>query len=266
MDLKNRIELIVIYLVSLSVIIISILDFSGALDSLPWLSQRIPIMTLLTVGLVALYLVSQQNRNLKGSEQKVRTMDYVEGYTELRKKVRNAKKEIVILTQYRFGWEEGKHNWAPERLNSQERKDFYIELQTKLNREERNKDFKFTKIVGIPHNHQLNEIFEYDPLYVQNCKFVVSMYKRKGVESTQLRVSNMNFGNSIILIDQTFAHISFDIQYHDDSKYEAPFVMLVDDPTSLAIQRLIDIYIRIKDNNSELIKELARFELNSKST
>ena len=60
----NNLEIIIIGIIAILSILISILDFVGALNSIPWMSQRIHIMTLLTVGTVTLYLLSQRKRNI----------------------------------------------------------------------------------------------------------------------------------------------------------------------------------------------------------
>jgi len=63
MNLQNRIEFYIISFIAAICVIIPILDFIGALDSIGWLSQRVPIMTLLAIGTVALYLVSQHRKS-----------------------------------------------------------------------------------------------------------------------------------------------------------------------------------------------------------
>ena len=85
MDLQGKIDKIVILLVALICILISVLDFFDALDSLPWLAKRVPILTLLAIGLIALFLVTQKPFEFRRN-QKVRTVTYSEGYQELQKR------------------------------------------------------------------------------------------------------------------------------------------------------------------------------------
>jgi hypothetical protein len=63
MGLPKKIENIIIYSTALFCILLTFLDFIGALESIIWLKDRISIMTLLAIGLIALYLLSHQNRN-----------------------------------------------------------------------------------------------------------------------------------------------------------------------------------------------------------
>lgn len=65
MDFQNRVEFFIISFIAAICIIIPVLDFIGAIDSIPWLSQRITTMTLLSIGAVALYLVSQHHRRFR---------------------------------------------------------------------------------------------------------------------------------------------------------------------------------------------------------
>jgi hypothetical protein len=72
MKFQKQIDIIVILLVAVISISITILDFVGALDSIPWLSERIPTMTLLAIGIVAVYLLSQSSTAFKNVENVIR--------------------------------------------------------------------------------------------------------------------------------------------------------------------------------------------------
>ena len=182
---------------------------------------------------------------------RVKTVPYSQGYKELEKRIRTAKKEILILTEYVniFNWESGKPIWDTERLNSPQRKSFYTSLQKKLNRERGRGTFRFVKIVQIPEQHRLEEMLAYDTLYAKNCKFVVNIAQTEP-EFASLRVCGMIFSNSIILIDESFAHISFDVRKPDESEVDAPFVMLIDGPNSESIKNLLKLYRRVEANST----------------
>jgi len=45
--------------------LVSLLDFLGVLDSIPWLAKRIPVLTLLVIGLVAGYLILERKGQLE---------------------------------------------------------------------------------------------------------------------------------------------------------------------------------------------------------
>jgi hypothetical protein len=182
---------------------------------------------------------------------RVKTVSYEQGYKELQKRIRAAEKEVLILTQYMniFDWEHGKQLWDSGRLNNPQRKAFFATLRAKLDSEKGKGTLKFVQIVQIPGVHKLEEMLVHDPIYADNCKFVVSITKAEP-EFASLRVSRMAFSNSVILIDGEFAHISFDIHNISDSEVDAPFVMLIDDPKSDALQNLIRLYRRIEANSS----------------
>lgn len=71
--MKEKIEFVLVFLVAIICILISILDFVGALDELPWLAGRISIMTLLAVGLIATYMISYLSRSFDRIENAVNT-------------------------------------------------------------------------------------------------------------------------------------------------------------------------------------------------
>jgi hypothetical protein len=182
---------------------------------------------------------------------RVKTVSYSQGYKELEKTIRAAKKEILILTEYAniFDWEGGKQIWDPERLNSPQRESFYTTLQKKLNRERGKGKLRFVQIVQIPEQHRIEEMLPYDTLYAKNCKFIVNIAQAEP-EFASLRVCGMIFSNSIILIDESFAHISFDVRKPDESEVDAPFVMLIEDPNSEAIKNLLKLYRRVEASST----------------
>jgi hypothetical protein len=182
-----------------------------------------------------------------GLGHRVKTIPYAQGYDELLKRIESAEIEILILTEYVniFDWENQKPIWHPERLNSPNRKAFYETLQKKIAIERENDTkFEFSMIVQIPENHLLSEMLPHDKLYKENCEFVVNIADKEP-ERARLKVTNLVFNNSIILIDHSFAHISFDVRNLDNS-FESPFVMLIDDPKSDALKNLVKLYKRVE--------------------
>jgi len=180
-----------------------------------------------------------------GLGHRVKTVPYAQGYDELIKRIAEAEREILILTVYVFDWEHGKPIWDPKRQKSENRKTFYQQLQKKISNErEDGRQFEFVQIIQIPDNHRLGEMLDFDEVYKNNCEFVVNIAKQEP-EFSRLKVSKVMFNNSIILIDESFAHISFDVRNPDDG-IEAPFVMLIDDPKSDALKNLIKLYRRVE--------------------
>jgi len=55
--MRNRFEEISIILLSIISVLISILDFLGLLEFLPWISDRINTITLLIIGLLTSYII-----------------------------------------------------------------------------------------------------------------------------------------------------------------------------------------------------------------
>ncbi len=71
MNVQESIERVIVITTALICILIAVLDFVGALDSFPWISQRISIMTLLAIGLLALFYVIEGKRDFKNIEQAI---------------------------------------------------------------------------------------------------------------------------------------------------------------------------------------------------
>ena len=183
-----------------------------------------------------------------GLGNRIKTVPYNQGYDELLKQIERAEKEILILTKYVFDWENHQPIWDSDRLNSPHRKAFYATLRKKIS-DEREGDtrFEFVMIAQIPKGHSLSEMLPHDKLYKDICEFLVRL-SEKEPERARLKVTLIVFNNSIILIDQAFAHISFDVS-NPDSGVEAPFVMLIEDPKSDALKNLVKLYRRVEQRS-----------------
>lgn len=57
---RNAIEYILIFITAGVSIVIAVLDLAGLLDTIPWITQRIPTITLLGIGFVASYLILER--------------------------------------------------------------------------------------------------------------------------------------------------------------------------------------------------------------
>ena len=117
---RNAIEYILIFITAGVSIVIAVLDLAGLLDTIPWITQRIPTITLLGIGFVASYLIlerrgkideianslKQQEANISNLvstsfSDTIRALDgvevkvYHEGYkfiTDFQKRARTAKR------------------------------------------------------------------------------------------------------------------------------------------------------------------------------
>jgi hypothetical protein len=101
MDIQEKIETIALAVVGIICIAISILDFTGALDSIKWLADRIVVMNLLALGAVAFYLVLERSRGFRRLETKI-----LSGHNEILKKLVPAGDEARIIDQVNFLWSE----------------------------------------------------------------------------------------------------------------------------------------------------------------
>ena len=61
MIIAKKLETITVAIATLAAIIISSLDLAGALDGVEWLRNRVSVLTLLIVGVVAAYLIIEQS-------------------------------------------------------------------------------------------------------------------------------------------------------------------------------------------------------------
>jgi hypothetical protein len=72
MSLAKRLETITIIGVAVLAIMISLLDLAGIIDGLPWLRNRVSVLTLLVVGAVAAYLISDRFLSARDQSDEMR--------------------------------------------------------------------------------------------------------------------------------------------------------------------------------------------------
>lgn len=98
---SEKTERIIIFLTMVISILIPILDFLGFLDSVPFLSQRIPTMILLSIGIILLYHLTVSLKNYKKLEIKIE-----KGINDLKILIKPDKDSQIILNIFRKLWEE----------------------------------------------------------------------------------------------------------------------------------------------------------------
>lgn len=189
----------------------------------------------------------------KAVGHRVQVVSDVEGYRQLEKRIRNAKSEILILTNYAFDWENGKPVYDPDRMQIHERRGTYSAIHRKLQREKRS-GFRFVRIVQIPEGHRLEEVLPFDDIYREECELLAALTATEP-EFASLRVSEPVFQNTFCLIDRSFVYLEFDVSRSDPGQLFTPFVMMIEDPNSEAIQELLKLHQRI-EANARLITSL----------
>ncbi len=234
-------------------------------ENLPYVSYVLITLAFIITSIVSLSMWNSTKTSVSNSsalterlisslENVIRTVPFEEGYEEVGEKVKSAKNEIIIFTQYAFDWENQQATWDPNRKGSKTREEFYNTIQSKLRIEKDKSGFRLVKIIGLPESAKLEDILATDPIYRENCEFILNLAKNKP-EFASIRTSNLEFSNSVILVDNTFAHISFELNDPKKREVGAPFVMIVDDPDSLAIKNLNTLIKRI-EAYSNIVTEL----------
>jgi hypothetical protein len=182
--------------------------------------------------------------------QKVHIVRYSEGYKELARLVQQAKSEVLIFTNYVFLGSDQKPIYEPERLNSSERQTVYDVTIAKLkNEKNQNKNFRFVRIIQLSEGQTLQDTSKYDPTFFNSCKFLTEMSCSKP-EFASLRISNIGFQNTFVVIDKKFLYIEFEISKPTQQTSFIPYVMFVEDPNSEIVREMIKLYQRIEANST----------------
>ena len=67
----NHLDKIILATTAIISFVVAILDFLGVLDSIPWLAARVPILTLLLSGSIAIYLILERRNQLEVMQKDV---------------------------------------------------------------------------------------------------------------------------------------------------------------------------------------------------
>lgn len=60
MSIAKKVETLTVTLAAVTAIVISVLDLAGVLDNVPWMKNRIPVLTLLILGAFIAYLIAEK--------------------------------------------------------------------------------------------------------------------------------------------------------------------------------------------------------------
>ncbi len=165
----------------------------------------------------------------------------------LLERIEAAEKEVLVLSNYsRFDWvsrkptkiDPARGNDNPERAKNYER------TQNKLKQMRDRADFRFTKIIQIPKVGRLEDALYYDPVYAKDCRFIVESFLH-APERVSLRISEILFQNTFIIVDGSFLCLEFDVGNHVDGLKSAPFVMIVEDSGSKLVKKLRNVFEHI---------------------
>lgn len=178
--------------------------------------------------------------------QKARLVPAREGYKETHEWLINAEREVLILSDYVFDWGNSKPVFDLEILESPERKALYSLMQKKISEKQANNEqFKFCRIVQVPKNHSINEIFPHDSYYYESSKYIVGISK-SNPELASLRTVEPLFTNTFTIIDRKHLYIEFNAFTPDITKAFTPFVLLIDDPKSEIVSSMLSLHQRIE--------------------
>lgn len=86
----NQFEIILLAITALVSGLVSLLDMFGLLDSVNWLSGRIPSLTLLMSGIIATYLILERKNHLNESQRENRV-----GFQNLESLIEQSRKSVI---------------------------------------------------------------------------------------------------------------------------------------------------------------------------
>lgn len=185
--------------------------------------------------------------------QKAQVIPYNFGYEELEQRIKNAHREVLILSNYVFDWKNMRHGYS-ERINSPSRRAMYETEKDKLKTEMDSGNFKYSLVIQIPKGHTLSEILPGDPIYRSYIEDLVK-YGKTNPQYASVRAADVIFSNSFVIVDRAFVYIEFSVRDPETGNYQGPFVMTIDDPNSEMVTELLRVHQRV-EASAQLITKL----------
>jgi hypothetical protein len=183
---------------------------------------------------------------------RVRVLSQLQGYKVVRERTKKATTEILKLIYYQVDWESGEPAYDPEMIEGDERRNTYELERRKLKQEKGKHRFRYVEILQIPYKRTLQDILPHDPIYKESSEFLVGLNKSEP-EFASLRISEVIFPNTFIIIDRSFLYVAFETKNPDRNTYQYPFLAIViEDPDAEVIRQMLQLFQRI-ESNSELV-------------
>ena len=184
-------------------------------------------------------------------------------FTEAANLIKNANNEILILNYGPVQKIEGKYEYDREATASEERKQYYQTINTKILKSKSGK-FKFRRILQMPKTQEFTDLF--DPLMAEHLKILAEI-GTKTPEFACVKRSLPFFNDTLMIIDRRYVLFSISALDPDDLEYYTKGHFIFDDPIGTFANEFVRFFERV-DSHSTLIKtsDLPTLKLSGKDS
>lgn len=178
---------------------------------------------------------------------------YDAGYDWLAEKYKEVNNEVLIFTNYILlpdkETEYSKKIKSPSRIAVY--KNAIRRIEHFFNNEDT--DFRIVRIVKLPLGLSLSEVHQRDTLFYEASK-ILTDFGRKRPEFASLRITDIAFRNTFVLLDGKFLYMELDTEPIGDSKVSVmgdfiPYSIVVEDPTGHILQDMRSLFRRMEVNS-----------------
>lgn len=233
--------------------------------------KNLPIITFALSALVAVVVMTlwaKMQDNISAIKQDFETvveslgmqaqlLSYDDGYLWLQEKYSQADSEILIFTNYLLPLENDiEYN---EKLKSPSRVGAYKSAIERVEHflDDTSSNFRVIRIVRIPPKYSLNKIIQEDDLFYSASVKLVK-WSKKRPEFASLRLTDIAFRNTFVIVDKTSLYIELDTELSSDENSNVgifpPYSIVIEDPSANAVKRMRDLFLRM-EAQSKLVND-----------
>jgi hypothetical protein len=185
------------------------------------------------------------------------TFQYNEGFEIFSKMISQAKNEILVLSKFVFDWKNEKPIFDQDTMNSPERTKTFENEISKLNKIS-NQNFRYINLIQVPFAKEMDArnalvmALKFDSIYREFCKILVGLGNSPTKAIIELRISNIGFENTFVIIDRNWFYIEYEEVLDRITRVKPLYVSCQDNI------KTIDEHIRLFDriyDHSFLIKD-----------
>jgi hypothetical protein len=168
-------------------------------------------------------------------------------YKEMATSIRNAQREVVVITYLMVDWETGKRTFAPAAVDTPHRGEFYDAVFEVI----KNPKVSYIRVWEVPHQRidEALQVIESDENQKKECALIREV-SAKRPDQANFIITHQLTTASFILIDRE--ELFFNIDFYDPQKniWHSPYMLYVKDVSGEAFSELQAVIVRLTGHSS----------------
>jgi len=168
-------------------------------------------------------------------------------YKEMATSIRNAQREVAVITYLMVDWETRTRTFAPASVDTPNRGEFYDAVFEAI----RNPKVSYIRVWGVPHNRigEAMQVIESDENQKKECALIREVEKNRP-DQARLIIADQVTTASFILIDREDLFLNIDFYDPQKNIWHSPYMLYVKDVSGDAFSELQAVIVRLTGRTS----------------